>query len=218
MRPREQRFRGAAPARAASHDRRHAGRRAVADSRRHRRCRALDAGLFRAAGVEHRARRLVHVAVEPEPARDPRLCVRRELAVRHAAFTWAVRRRRRRADRQDGGVVDGNLQRARSDSLGRRRRRAREGQELSVAAFPGRVRDDRGSCGASRGARDLRAAGPVLRRLRCQRSRRHGRYGAARRCRSRRAEQPRRRRRRRSRADRGGHSRAELRIGTRRSV
>ena len=51
--------------------------------------------------------------------------------------------RRRRADRQDGGVVDGILQRARSDRGADRRGRAREGQELSGAGFPGRLRDDR---------------------------------------------------------------------------
>ena len=142
-------------------DRRHARRRAVADPHRLGRRRALDAGLLRAASAEHRARRLVHVALEPESARGARLRVRRELAVRHAACAGAVRRRRRRPDRQDGGVVDGILQRARGDSRADRRGRAREGQELLGAGLPGRLRDDRRSRRPPRGARDLRLAGDV---------------------------------------------------------
>src|SRR5262245_63123144 len=66
--------------------------------------------LFRSS-VEHRSRRLVHVAAEPELARGARLRLQRELAFRHAAFAWAVRRHGQRADRQDGGGVDGNLDR-----------------------------------------------------------------------------------------------------------
>ena len=56
-----------------------------------------------------------------------------------------------------------------------RRGRAREGQELSGAGFPGDVRDDRRSCGAPRGARDLWAAGPFYADYTTQHRRRHGR-------------------------------------------
>ena len=74
----------------AGDDRRQAGRRAVADPHRLGRRAALDARLLPAAGAEHDARRLVHLAAEPEPARGARLHLRRQLAVRHAALAGAV--------------------------------------------------------------------------------------------------------------------------------
>ena len=56
----------------------------VADSHWLGRRGPLDPGLRGARGVEHRTRRIVHVAPEPEPAREERLCLRRQFRVRHA--------------------------------------------------------------------------------------------------------------------------------------
>ena len=61
-----------------------AGRGAVGHPDRPRRRAALHARLLRAAGAEHHPGRLVHLAAQPEPARDARLHLRRALAVRHA--------------------------------------------------------------------------------------------------------------------------------------
>ena len=57
---------------------------AVADPHRLDRRRPVDAGLLSDPGDEHDSRRLVLVAAEPEPAREERLYLRRELRVRHA--------------------------------------------------------------------------------------------------------------------------------------
>ena len=46
---------------------------------------ALDAGLLRAARPQHGARRGVHLAAEHQPARSPRLRLRRRVPLRHAA-------------------------------------------------------------------------------------------------------------------------------------
>ena len=93
-------------------DRGQAGRRAVADPDRVDWRGARHAGLLRPAGAEHDPRRLVHLAAEPESAREERLCLRRRLSVRHAARSRPLLRRRRRADGQDGGSAAGVLQRA----------------------------------------------------------------------------------------------------------
>ena len=88
---------------------------------------------------------------------DARLRVRRQLAVRHAPFAGPVRGRSRRADRQDVGVVDGDLQGARRDSRADRSRRARKGQELPVAGFP--ERRSRRSAISRRTSRSSRSMG-----------------------------------------------------------
>ncbi len=61
-----------------------AGRRAVADPHRVGRRAALHAGLRDARGAQHHSRRLVHLAAQPEPAREERLRLRRQLGIRHA--------------------------------------------------------------------------------------------------------------------------------------
>ena len=62
---------------------------------------AVDARLLPASGAEHDPRRLVLVASEHEPAREARLRLRRRFGIRHAHRPRPVRRRSRRADRQD---------------------------------------------------------------------------------------------------------------------
>ena len=77
--------------------------------RRHRR-RPVDARLLCADGAQYRARRIVHVAAQSEPARNARVCLRRRVAVRPAQMAGAVSGRRGRSDRQDGRVADRVLQ------------------------------------------------------------------------------------------------------------
>ena len=93
--------------------RRQAGSGAVADSHRPGRRAALDAGLCDARGAEHHPRRLVHVATEPEPAREERLHLWRRLGVRHADLGGSVLRHGGRADRQDRRRAARVLRRAR---------------------------------------------------------------------------------------------------------
>ena len=72
------------PRRAHGLSRRQAGRAAVADPHRTDRRAALDARLLPDSGDEHDSRRLVHLAPEPEPAREARLHLRRGVGLRHA--------------------------------------------------------------------------------------------------------------------------------------
>ena len=93
---------------------------------------------FALAGAEHDSRRLVHVAAQPEPAREARLRLRRQLAVRHAAVGRAVPGRRRRADRQDGRGAARVLQRAEGDrQAGRRRASSTKAKNYVALGFPG---------------------------------------------------------------------------------
>src|SRR5699024_4815541 len=74
----------------ADHDRGHPGRGAVADPDRVGRRGAGDSRVLHARSPEHGTGGLVHVALEPEPARGTSVFVRRRLPLRHATVTWPV--------------------------------------------------------------------------------------------------------------------------------
>ncbi len=132
--------------------------RAVADSHRPRRRVALHHRLHRARRAQHHSRRLLHLAPQPEPAREERLHLRRHVALRHAARSGPVPGGRRRADRQDGRGAEGVLQRAHRHPRAHSRRRTGEGEELRRAQLRRRVRDHRTAGGEARRDGGLRAA------------------------------------------------------------
>ena len=96
-------------------------------------------------------RRVVHVAAEPEPAREARLHLRRRIVVLDAARAGPLRRVRRRADRGDGRGAEGVLRRTRTASASRSRPTSWRGRRTTWrSASPASSRRRRRSPAASR--------------------------------------------------------------------
>ena len=124
---------------------------------------------------------VVHLAAQPEPARDARLHLRRVVGVRHVPHGRAVPRRRLGADREDRQRADRVLQGAaphprRAGAGGR----AGQGQGLHRLGLPGEFETTQGAAGhVPRPARQ-RPAARLLRRLHPEDQRRDRRGRAAR--------------------------------------
>ncbi|CAA9297177.1 MAG: hypothetical protein AVDCRST_MAG11-570, partial [uncultured Gemmatimonadaceae bacterium] len=149
------------------------GRRAaVGAAHRARGAPAPAPGLLPRHRDERGARRAVLQPHQPEPARGARLHVRRALGLLVAAGGGAVRRGRGRAERRDRG---GRARGAQGDRphahRGDRRGRAFARDELPRRRLPDPLRDHRGHRERAGGARRLRAAGRLLRRLPAARAR-----------------------------------------------